>query len=91
MPRLGENLVMSDREKVRKEVIAIVADIAELEPREIAEDASLEELGIDSLNGLRLVAEVEKRYNINIPDDVIGKIRTIPEIFALVDAHEPEE
>ncbi len=91
MPRLGENPVMSDREKVRKEVIAIVADIAELEPGEIAEDATLEELGIDSLNGLRLVAEVEKRYNINIPDDVIGKIRTIPEIFALVDAHEPEE
>ena len=82
---------MSDREKVRKEDIAIVADIAELEPGEIAEDASLEELGIDSLNGLRLVAEVEKRYNINIPDDVIGKIRTIPEIFALVDAHEPED
>ncbi len=91
MPRLGENPVMSDREKVRKEVMALVADIAELEPGEIAEDASLEELGIDSLNGLRLVAEVEKRYNINIPDDVIGKIRTIPEIFALVDAHEPED
>ena len=91
MPRLGENPVMSDREKVRKEVMAIVADIAELEPGEIGEDASLEELGIDSLNGLRLVAEVEKRYNINIPDDVIGKIRTIPEIFALVDAHQPED
>ncbi len=91
MPRLGENPVMSDREKVRKEVLAIVADIAELEPGEIAEDASLEELGIDSLNGLRLVAEVEKRYNINIPDDAIGKIRTIPEILALVDAHRSED
>ncbi len=82
---------MSDREKVRKEVIAIVAELAELEPSEVAEDASLEELGIDSLNGLRLVAEVEKRYNINIPDEAIGKIRTIQEVFALVDAHEPEE
>lgn len=82
---------MSDREKVRKEVIAIVAELAELEPSEVAESASLEELGIDSLNGLRLVAEVEKRYNINIPDEAIGKIRTIQEIFALVDAHEPEE
>ena len=90
MPRLRENPVMSDRENVRKEVLAIVADIAEMEPQEIAEDASLEELGIDSLNGRRLVAEVEKRYNINIPDDAIGKIRTIPEIFALVDAHRPE-
>jgi acyl carrier protein len=82
---------MSHREKVRKEVIEIVADIAELSPEEISSDASLEDLGIDSLNGLRLVAEVEKRYDINIPDDAIGKIRTIPEIFALVDAHEPED
>jgi acyl carrier protein len=80
---------MSDREKVRREVIEIVADIAELSPDEIAHDASLEDLGIDSLNGLRLVAEVEKRYQINIPDDEIGKIRTIPQIFQLVDAHEP--
>ena len=37
------------------------------------------------------MAEVEKRYNINIPDDAIGKIRTIPEILALVDAHKPED
>ena len=91
MPRRGENPVMSDRENVRKEVIAIVADIAEMEPDEVAEDASLADLGIDSLNGLRLVAEVEKRYNINIPDDAIGKIRTIPEILALVDAHKAKD
>jgi acyl carrier protein len=82
---------MSDREKIRKEIVEIVADIAELTVEEVAPDASLEDLGIDSLNGLRIVAEVEKRYGVNIPDDAIGKIRTMPEIFALVDAHEPEE
>lgn len=82
---------MSDREKIRKEVMQIVADIAELELEEVTPDASLEDLGVDSLNGLRIVAEVEKRYGVNIPDDAIGKIRTMPEIFALVDAHEADE
>ena len=79
---------MSDREKVRREVMEIVADIAELPIEEVTPDASLEDLGVDSLNGLRIVAEVEKRYGVNIPDEAIGKIRTMPEIFALVDAHE---
>ena len=82
---------MSDRAKVRKEVMEIVADIAELPIEEVTPDASLEDLGVDSLNGLRIVAEVEKRYGVNIPDDAIGKIRTMPEIFALVDAHESDE
>ncbi len=69
----------------------IVADIAELPIDQVTPDASLEELGVDSLNGLRIVAEVEKRYGVNIPDDAIGKIRTMPEIFRLVDAHEQDE
>ncbi len=81
---------MSDKETVRKEVMQIVADIADLPLEEVTADASLEALGVDSLNGLRIVAEVEKRYGINIPDDAIGKIRTMPQIFALVDAHETE-
>jgi len=50
----------------------------------------LESLGIDSLNGLRIVAEIEKRYGINIPDEVIGRIRSMHDILALVDAHVPE-
>ena len=82
---------MSDREKIRKELIQIVADIAEISPEEVRPDASLEDLGIDSLNGLRIVAEVEKRYGVNIPDEAIGKIRTMPQIFELVDAHETGE
>jgi len=82
---------MQDREKTIREVIEIVAEIADLPVEEVAPDATLEGLGIDSLNGLRIVAAVEKRFGVNIPDEEIGKIRTMPQIFALVDAHPPEE
>jgi acyl carrier protein len=80
---------MPGSSRARDEVRQIVARIAELPADRIADDATLESLGIDSLNGLRIVVEVEKRYGIEIPEAEIGRIRSMPDIFALVDAHEP--
>ena len=71
-------------EKLRQEVIEIVAEIAEVEAHEIPADAELEKLGLDSLDGLRIVADVEKKYGIVINEDEISTIRTVPDIFALV-------
>ena len=72
-------------EGVREEVLAIVAEIAEMDVGQIAPDALLRDLGIDSLGGLRIVAEVEKRYDIVIPEEAISRIRSMTDIFALVD------
>jgi len=79
--------MMSTRGSIREEVRGIVARIAEVEVGQVSEEATLESLGIDSLNGLKIVVEVEKRYGIEIPETEIGKIRSMPDIFALVDAH----
>ena len=75
---------MPINEKLKREVIEIVAEIAEIEAHEVAADAELEPLGIDSLDGLRIIAEVEKKYGIVINEDEISTIRTVPDIFALV-------
>ncbi len=75
---------MTIDEKLKQEVIEIVAEIAEVEAHKIPADAELEKLGIDTLDGLRNVAEVEKKYGIVINEDEISTIRTVPDIFALV-------
>lgn len=80
---------MPDRERTRREVIEMIADIADLPVEKVSADATLASLDIDSLNGLRIVAEMEKRYGINIPEETIAKIRSVPDILALVDAHIP--
>ena len=72
-------------EKLKREVTEIVADIADLDPDEISPDATFEELEIDSLAGLRLVAEVERRYGIVIPESDIPKIRSMPDVLATID------
>jgi len=81
---------MSSTEEIREEVRQIVARIAELPPEKVSAEATLESLGVDSLNGLRIVVEVEKRYGVVIPESEITKIRSVQDIFALVDAHAPK-
>jgi len=81
---------VSRLEQLTREIVEIVAEVAEVEPREIAADATLEALDIDSLDGLRIVAAVEKKYGIVVPESEIGKIRTMPDIIELVRRHASE-
>lgn len=81
---------MASKDTLSAEIVEIVADIAEVEPSEVALDARLEDLGVDSLDGLRIVAAVEKRYRIVIEESEIAKIRTMPDILELVQRYRPE-
>ena len=81
---------MHNLEELKKGVIEIVADIAELEIDEVSPDATLEDLGVDSLGGLRIVAAVEKKYKLVIDEQEIMKIRTMPDVFSLVERHLPD-
>ncbi len=72
-------------ERRKGEVLAIVADIAEVECGEISRTASLESLGIDSLGGLRLVAAIEQKFKIVIDEAEIPRVRTVADVFALVE------
>lgn len=77
---------MADSADLRKEIVALVAAIADLPVEKVSEDATLESLGIDSLNGLRIVAAVEKRFGIDLPEEAIAAIRSMPDIFALAES-----
>ena len=75
---------------IRQEIVQIVADIAEIPPEEVSHEAMLADLDVDSLRGLRIVAEVEKRFRVVIGEDEIGRIRSMPDIFALVESRAAE-
>lgn len=78
---------MASREEVREEVRQIVADVADLPLQSVTAESTFQELGVDSLRGLRIVVEIEKRYGVVIPEADIGKIRSMKDVLALVDAH----
>lgn len=73
-----------DLKKIRAEVVAIIAEVAEIPEEIITEDALLEDLGVDSLMGLEIVAMAEKRYKIEIPEEQIPKLKTLRHILNMI-------
>ena len=68
-----------------------IADLAEIEPDEVLEEAPLQELGIDSLMAIELVVFVEKRTRCEFPEDCVGKIRTLGDILRELEPLLPSE
>ena len=61
-----------------QEVKALLADIIEMDPNQIDPDAHLvEDLGMDSMMALEILAAIEKKYKIRIPEDDLPKITTV--------------
>ena len=63
---------------VEQDIRALIADIIEIEPDKIDPDASLvEDLGMDSMMALEILASLEKKYKIKIPEEELPKITTL--------------
>lgn len=77
---------MMTPDEARSRIMEIVAEVADIPVESVTEDAMLADLDIDSLRGLRIVAAVEKRWGIVVSEDAIGRIRSMSDIFALVEA-----
>lgn len=70
----------------KSEIRKLVADIAEKSLEEIKDDATFgEELGIDSMMALEIVATIEKKYKIVIPENEIPNIRSLQNVYDLID------
>ncbi|MFQ5622980.1 MAG: acyl carrier protein [Paracoccaceae bacterium] len=52
---------------VRDQVVKIIAEQAVIDPASIAMDASLEDLGIDSLGLVEAVFAIEEAFDIQVP------------------------
>ncbi len=56
-------------------------------PDEVSDDASfVEDLGADSLDTVELVMELEKEFNIEIPDDDANDMRSVGEAVRYIES-----
>ena len=75
---------MSTFEKVKK----IVCDKLGVDESKVTESASfVNDLGADSLDVVEFVMEVEKEFNITIPDEEATKLATVGDAVKYIDAH----
>ena len=54
-------------ESVAQQVIQIIAEQALIEPDEVVLDATLEDLGIDSLGLVEAVFSIEETFDVSVP------------------------
>ena len=63
---------------LEQDVKELIAEIIEMEPNEIDPDAHLvEDLGMDSMMALEILASLEKKYKIKLPEEDLPKITTV--------------
>ncbi|MCQ2581359.1 MAG: acyl carrier protein [Alphaproteobacteria bacterium] len=75
---------MTTLEKVKK----IVADKLGVADEKIVESAAfVNDLGADSLDVVEFVMEVEKQFNITIPDEEAAKLETVGDAVKYIDEH----
>ncbi len=69
---------------LEQEVRELIADIIEMDPNEIGPDAQLvEDLGMDSMMALEILAALEKRFKIKLPEEELPKITTVNKAIEL--------
>lgn len=70
---------------LEQELVGRIAELAEIAPEEVTRDALLADLGVDSLMALDIVAFIEKRLRIEIPERAITTVYTLGDILQLIE------
>ncbi len=70
---------------VEKDLRALVATILEVEPDTIDDKASfVKDLGMDSMMALEILASIEKKYKIVIPEETLAKFTSLSQTVKIV-------
>ena len=70
---------------VAKEVRELLAEILETEPDKIKGDANfVKDLGMDSMMALEMLAAIEKKYRIVIPEESLARFTSLNQTVELV-------
>ena len=69
-------------EKLKK----VIAEVLSVDPDEITMDSTfVDDLGADSLDTVELIMELEKEFDVQIPDDQAEKIATVGDAIAYIE------
>jgi len=67
-------------ETVQQRITRVLAALKKLPAEKITPDSNLQELGMDSLDAVNLLFELENEFNVSIPDEFTQGITTVRQI-----------
>jgi acyl carrier protein len=69
--------------ELEQEIAAMVAEIAEIGIDDVDPDATLSDIGVDSLMSVEIAVCVEQRYGVHFDDDDLNATRSFADIVRL--------
>ena len=78
-------------ENLDEEIRAIIAEVLEKDPSSITPDARFfEDLGVDSMMALEIMAAIEKKYKITIPEEKLPLMSNLKETIIVAREYLPK-
>ncbi|MBR2188416.1 MAG: acyl carrier protein [Eubacterium sp.] len=62
----------------------IMVNTLNLEEKDIKPEASLKDLGVDSIDAVELIMSLEENYDIQIPDEDAAKLEKVSDIIEYI-------
>ena len=75
---------MSVENDVERDIVEYLGAHYSIEPDQITDESTLEDLGLDSLGVLAIADIVENKYGISLDDERIAGVRTVSDFKDLV-------
>lgn len=73
------------REEIKNDVIKIMSETLEISPNEIKTNLKIDtDLPFDSLQLYEFVIDVEEKYNIRLPDEILDEVKTVDDMVDVV-------
>ncbi len=69
-------------ESIQDRVLKIIANTRRIPLESVRPDSTFEELGVDSLDRLNILFDLESEFDIEIDDEEAKKVQNIPEMIA---------
>lgn len=66
---------------VADKVITVMANVMNIDKKQIKQNSKIEDLPADSLDQVEIVMELEKKFNICIPDDKVEELNTVRKVI----------
>ena len=79
--------LINTKKNIRENVLKILSRITRIDYSNISDDVFIrEELGIDSLIAIEIIANIEMMYDIEIDENLIADIEIVGDLINLIDS-----
>lgn len=76
---------MSTPATLKEDLRALIAEVIEKDADSIGDDVPLRELGVDSMQAIEIISDIERRYQLKIAESEFKNISTLSSVHRFVE------